>query len=451
MNYKNNSHKSLDTNEKEKEHPTAIGLYSVKNLLGHENQLSLFDRDQIQDFGKTYGIQVQDNIDRFGIDLTDIQSRVMEGILRGFSLTDYKGNMASKEKADLIREKYAFGDLPAIYKNIKIIPCLRATQAEIIKWAGMNTNSIAERERLVDALNHLATTQYCFYYDRIAVDKNGNPEKGSDGKWKQQEVVAVSTLFEIKEIRNKSSGAIEYYEITPSAIFLDQRESNFMLIPHNWREDVKAIVGSKKTSSYTFRFLLFLRYQHELMRRSNHEEGKQFKIISSWEDVAIAIKMPESVYKRKKERALKILDEAFYVAKEAGYLLSYDRDGSVVTLILNGPKYYSSDHSSFEEKSTKLINHFTASAHELWELFNEEKFKNDPKHKISEALKPNSLREFEKLLEEWSKEEIIQVVCWGLRLKLWHNRLSSPAKLRQNIAEAMAEMNKSSTSEYASD
>ncbi|WP_226988463.1 hypothetical protein [Candidatus Protochlamydia sp. R18] len=50
---------------------------------------------------------------------------------------------------------------------------------------------------------------------------------------------------------------MEYYEIIPSSIFLDQTESNFMLIPYNCREKVRSVVGSRKASSYTFRFLLF--------------------------------------------------------------------------------------------------------------------------------------------------------------------------------------------------
>ncbi len=364
----------------------------------------------------------------------------MEGILRGFSLTNYKGNMVPIEKSDLIDDKYAFGDLPATYKYVSKIPCLKATQAQILKWAGINLNSISEKERAMEALTHLATAQYCFYYDRIALDKNGQPEKGAGGKWEEEEVMAVDTLFVIKEIRNKPNGNLEYYEIIPSPIFLDQRESNFMLIPYNWRQEVRALVGSRKASSYTFRFLLFLRYQYELMRRSNQEEAKSFKIVCNWDEIAIAIKMPESVYKRKKDRALGILDDAYFVAKELGYLLNYSREGTVDTLILNEQKYYSSEISSYEEEQKKFVNRFSANAQQLLDFFNEEKLKNDPKYKVSESFKSVHLREFENLLQVWSKEDLMNVISWGLRLKLWHSRLSSPTKLRQSINEAMKEM-----------
>ncbi|CAF24132.1 unnamed protein product [Candidatus Protochlamydia amoebophila UWE25] len=180
------------------------------------------------------------------------------------------------------------------------------------------------------------------------------------------------------------------------------------------------------------------------MRRSNHhEEKKVFKINCNWEDIAIAIKMPETVYKRKKDRALKILDDAYFVAKELGYLQDYWREEAVDTLILNEQKYLSSEMNSTKEKTEQITHQFSHSAHFLWNFFNEKKLLNDPKYKISESLKPSYLREFENLLQAWSKEHIMQVIDWGLRLKLWHHRLSTPAKIRQNISEAMKELNNS--------
>ncbi|SPJ31860.1 hypothetical protein [Candidatus Protochlamydia amoebophila] len=116
---------------------------------------------------------------------------------------------------------------------------------------------MAEKERAMEALKHLATAQYCFYYDRLVLDANGNPEKGADEKWKKEEVMAIDTLFVIKEIRNKPNGNLEYYEIIPSPIFLDQTESNFMLIPYNWREEVRSVVGSRKASLIHFAFFFF--------------------------------------------------------------------------------------------------------------------------------------------------------------------------------------------------
>ena len=177
------------------------------------------------------------------------------------------------------------------------------------------------------------------------------------------------------------------------------------------------------------------------MRRASLDDGKDCKIICEWEEIAIALKMPESVYRRKKERALKILDDAYIVAKDLGYLLSYSREGNIDTLILNEQKYYSSNITSqptVEHK--KSIERFSVNAYQLLELFNEEKLENDPKYKISESQKSTFLKEFDNLLQIWSKEDIEKVICWGLRLKLWHDRLNTPKKIRQNINKSIEAM-----------
>ena len=237
---------------------TQIGLHSVRNMLGSEMQLSLFSDYTIENLSSSSGVKLDGKIDRFGIDLTDIQSKIMEGILRGFTETNYRGNIEPRDTAQIAAEKYSKGELPLTYKYVKEVPRLRATQAQIMDWAGVNKNSIAEKERAVEALSHLGTAQYCFYYDRLAYGQDGVPEKDRSGRWKKEEVMAVDALFTIKEVREEQAGNLKYYEIEISPIFLDQRESYFMLIPYNWREEVRAIVGSKKASSYTFRFLLFL-------------------------------------------------------------------------------------------------------------------------------------------------------------------------------------------------
>lgn len=84
----------------------------------------------------------------------------MEGILRGFSETNYKGNIEPKDKTQLIRDGYAFGDLPSTYKYVNEIPCLRATQAQILDWAGVKKNSIAQKERAIE--KHLGRSNIAF-------------------------------------------------------------------------------------------------------------------------------------------------------------------------------------------------------------------------------------------------------------------------------------------------
>jgi hypothetical protein len=423
---------------------TLVALHSVKNILGHETQLSLFSEHNLDAFSKTYGIPLNEKITRFGIDLTDLQLQVMEGILRGFTETDYRGNIEPIDKSFLLEEKFAFGELPSAYKYINKIPCLRASQSQILKWACINQNSIAEKERAIEALKHLGTTQYCFYYDRLALDSNGVAEKDSYGKWKKEEVISVDTMFTIKEVRDKESTKLSYYEIIPSPIFLDQRESYFMLIPNDWRKEVTAVVGNKRASSYTFLFLTFLRYQFEMKRRSIKNESQDFTIRWHWEEIAIALKMPESVYKRKKARALKILDDAYFVAKQLGYLTDYWREESVDCLILNREKYLPSTHSIKQLEKVSPSISFSKEAMELFQFFHEEKRKIDSKHPLSVGkIKNDHLKSFEDLLKDRTYSEILEVIKWGFNLNFWCTQLGTPAKLKQNFGKALIEMKNS--------
>lgn len=426
--------------EEEKLKATQLGLHSVKNILGAHQQTDLFSEHH-KDFCEEYGIKLEGTIDRFGVDLTEIQSRIMEGILYGFSKTAYKGNIDPTSRDQLVSQKFS-GKIPESYKYIHEIPKVRVTQSELLEWAGINKSSIASWSRAVEAIQELGKKQYCFYYDRLALDESGNPIRDKKNKWLKEEVISVDTLFSIKEIRDKSSGTLKYYEIMPSAVFLDQRESYFMFIPLNWRDEVKALVGNKKASSYTFRFLLFLRYQYELKRRSKGL-NPPYKIKWSPEEIAMAIKMPQSVYLRKKKRASEILEDAYIVAKRLGYLTDYERVGHIDILTLNDKKYFNSRNLSInptdvlEENPENLL----PSAKSLFSLFYEQKRKLDPHHEIPEGLvKEKQIQLFQNLLRKRQLEDIERLIVWTTTQKYWCSRISTPSKLVHNFSEAWSEM-----------
>ncbi len=169
---------------------------------------------------------------------------VVEGILKELTRTQYQGNISPKEKEAILNEKD--GDPAHAYKNIHEIPRIRATQSQILVWAGFRSNSPGEKDRVVAAISHLGSTVYCFYYKRLAYDSSGKPEKDSRGRYVKEEVMAVDTLFAIKEVRNPDSQQLKYYEIEPSSIFLDQHENFYILIPHGWREEVRQISGKSR-------------------------------------------------------------------------------------------------------------------------------------------------------------------------------------------------------------
>src|SRR5262249_31118068 len=112
------------------ESSTKVSMHSIKNILGNQEQASLFS-DHDKEFAKEFGIELFNSIDRFGIELTDIQSKMMEGILRGFSETEYKGNLQPIDKNEFLQERYP-GKQPESYKYIREVPRLRATQSQIL-------------------------------------------------------------------------------------------------------------------------------------------------------------------------------------------------------------------------------------------------------------------------------------------------------------------------------
>jgi hypothetical protein len=423
---------------------TQIGMHSVRNILGSEQQLSLFSEHKPKEFASRYGMQLEREIARFGIDLTDMQQKVMEAILFGFSETRYEGNIEPQDKYEHAKNKFSSGELPSTYKYIKKIPRLRVTQSEILKWAGINRNSAGAIQQVLEAIAHLATTQYCIYYTRLALDENGQAIKDKEGDWKKEEVMAVDTLFTIGVVRDKKMGTLQYYEITPSPLFLDQRESYFLLIPYNWRQEVRKLIGERKASSYTFRFLLFLRYQFELRRRASQEK-KPYIIKWSSEEIAKAIKMPDSVFRRKKARANQILEEVYSIAKKLGYLSKYERNGAVDMLFLNEEKYYMPRNkeeflpilSDKEEIPNEML-----IAKELYDLMIKEKKKIDPRYNPPGGgpIQKSSLMHLAELLNSRSFEEIKEVLMWGLIRPYWCNRIGTPSNLRKNFSEAISEL-----------
>lgn len=424
----------------EEKSPIKIGLHSVRNLIGEQNQLSLFSHHD-KNFSDEFGVNLINQIDQFGAKLTELESRVMEGILKGLSDTSYKGNIKAKDVKSIAHEKYD-GKLPPTYKYMKELPRLRASQSEILQWAGIQREGsqkggIEKRGvhtciKAIQALKTLGTKQFCFYYNRLAYSEDGKPLKDKNGNWKKEEVIAVDTLFTIKEVRD--SGIIKYYEITPSSIFLDQVDRYFMLIPYDWREEVKNLLGNKKSSSYTFRLLLFLRYQYELKRRSaNHKPP--YRIKWSPDEIAIALKMPESVYKRKKKRADEILENAYETAKRLGYLSDYERKQYVDVLTLRDEKFAKeiTVSDSKEENANK-------EAYSLFQLFHDCRKQLDPNYRPpSGAAKTAQIKDFESLLKQRAFEDIEKLIHWSVCQSYWCSFLSTPSKLRKNFSQAWIE------------
>jgi len=322
--------------EEGKKH-TKIAIHTVSQFYGDNKQLSLFSDEKIDAFSRATGLSITNRPDSYGVVLNQSQRRVLEGILKAFTDSNYKGD-EEIDKATYSSKIYPINKIAGAYSNVEKIPVVRLTQAEIIKLSGHDRTQ-GDKVDVVEAISFLATKQFCFYWVRLKTEK-GKPVKDKSGDYVKEEVMEVGSLFRIKTVRTEE-GELQYYEIHPSAPLLDQVSNYFLLVPNDWREEVKQITG-KRASSYTYELLLWLRLQYEQIRRYNsgrNRKKKPFKISKSWEDVAIALKMPETMYKANRKRASKIIQGAYSTAIKLGYLIRVANNGATDILYLNESYY----------------------------------------------------------------------------------------------------------------
>lgn len=337
-----------------------VGKHAIKQFIGDEEINKKFSPEKVKRFVDETGLilpnekeePTPDGTDRplientyekikkinsFGVVLNNTQMRVFEAILKALTNTNYKGD-EQKTIRETIAKNYIGQNAGQIiqhnenapYKNINTIPVIRVTQKELIELAGYDPRKQNDRQMVVEALEFLRLKPFCFYWER-AKYKDGQIVKGKDGKIIMEPVSEVSTLLRlIKVYKEPERRIIDYYEIYPSACMLDQINNYFLLIPNNWREEVKRITG-QTASSYTYLFLLWLRMEFESIRSYNdykrQKKGyKKFVITITYTNLAKTLKMPESLYKKKKKKAIDIIRKCYITALRLGYITSFDVD-----------------------------------------------------------------------------------------------------------------------------
>jgi len=257
--------------EEGKKH-TKIAIHTVSQFYGDNKQLSLFSDEKIDAFSRATGLSITNRPDSYGVVLNQSQRRVLEGILKAFTDSNYKGD-EEIDKATYSSNIYPINRIAGAYSNVDKIPVVRLTQAEIIKLSGHDRTQ-GDKVDVVEAISFLATKQFCFYWVRLKTEK-GKPVKDKSGDYVKEEVMEVGSLFRIKTVRTEE-GELQYYEIHPSAPLLDQVSNYFLLVPNDWREEVKQLTG-KRASSYTYELLLWLRLQYEQIRRYNSGKNRKKK------------------------------------------------------------------------------------------------------------------------------------------------------------------------------
>jgi hypothetical protein len=319
--------------------------HGVKQLFkdSEKAQLNLFTPEQIEETVKelasSIGTTLQNTIYTPGVSLTSSELKVWQGIYTAFKRTNYEGD---KQKdihkggggQDGISVKEIHRQRDTVYKNISFLPVIVLTQSELLEVSGFNRTH-GDKVDCLEALRSLSEKQYFFKWNRLAKDEKGIPQREKSGQYKMEPISTVETFFKVYTVEDEE-GKVKYYEISPSAVLLDQFRPQyggefFLIVPKDWMEDIKRL-GLKK-NKYAPIFLLFLRDQFETIRSNNRKKLSQgakqrtYSFSKTWEEIAETLKMPESLYKKNRKKAKDLITACQKIALELNHLKKIDFAG----------------------------------------------------------------------------------------------------------------------------
>lgn len=319
--------------------------HGVKQLFkdSGKGQLNLFTTEQIEETVKelasTIGTTVKNTIYAPGAELSSSELKVWQGIFTAFKRSNYEGDKQKEFRKggagqDGISVKEIHRQKDTAYKNISFLPVIVLTQSELLEVSGFNRTH-GDKVDCLEALKNLSERQYFFKWSRLVKDEKGIPQKEKSGEFKMEDVSTVETFFKVSTVYDEE-GKVKNYEISPSAVLLDQFRPQyggnyFLIVPTDWRDDLKRL--GLKSNKYAPIFLLFLRYQFEAIRSNNQKKLSQgakqrtYSFSKTWEEIAETLKMPESLYKKNRKKAKDLITACQKIALEANLLKKIDFAG----------------------------------------------------------------------------------------------------------------------------
>ena len=346
-----------------------VARHGVKQLTGRTGpQIAMTFEEgpvEVEDYIEQAGLQVspQDKerlLEGWGADLTVIQHSVLLAVLERMSEKNYQGDGKEPRKEVLTRAGVnpPGGALPAIMekalRNVKSFPVVRLYLHEVVELAGMDKEAQRDKMEVKQALEYLGSARYAFYWERLAWNEHKGkkrPVLDADGRYVKEGVRAVGSVLYVKQVVDPQTGQLDYYEIAPSEAFLDQVTEGygspggyFLMMPTGLLDKVRKAVGpGRRVTPHYYTFLYWLLAKYEDRRSKPRKgEGPNLQVREHYEKIAQLIRMPETIWRRNRKKAVERLDSIYQAAKDLGYLKSYSMgaDG-IVTLELDpsGPFY----------------------------------------------------------------------------------------------------------------
>lgn len=305
------------------------GLHLEQQKFGHRppaKQLGLFE--SLLD--KTQKDVIKEGIEVIGLDITESQSRALEAIQKLFTETDYRGNL---QKKNIVADGFGWsGPLPAL--EFTPVQYLEAYGLKKVKtdrgWEEFNG---LERADALRALIDLAKNNFLFTYKRhYWIEVKGKKEERIDRLETIAPLIKIIRGWEALQKyedkildRGQSTQAIDEklkaIAIEPAPIMVQDIHSYFILKPADWRQEIAfKYPWPDKPSKFTFRFIEWLMVQAEQKRRKR----QPLIIEENIEDIAYHLRLDSYIKTGQKKRIRQIINKAYRIAKELGYLKSYE-------------------------------------------------------------------------------------------------------------------------------
>lgn len=303
----------------------------------------------------------EDCPDQVGFNLTHKEERqVLIGVLSLLTDTQYRGTEyapvsgATRDNDTLISrpesKKISKG---GSYENIQRVPILRVSPTDLMIASGLDPKDRSDKVRAKEALGKLATKRGFCIWLRYKRDDRGKIVTDRNGKRVYEIVSETNPALFLRTICKPKTGEIEYYEIQPHPIFLDQVTQDygggtygyFMPLENDWEKEIESVLPKGKKISQSipiFLYWLRLRYHDLYLQNKNplRKNPLRYEIEISFEDLCKSINLRENAYKKNPHRAEGFIDQAVDVARSIGYLTESSRTlTGGYHFVLNPDKY----------------------------------------------------------------------------------------------------------------
>jgi hypothetical protein len=246
---------------------------------------------------------------------TKNEQNLILSLMERLKETDFKGDKQESAYSVLGKDSPYYDSYTRVGGKI---PTLAIKQADLMKLAGLNSRAGNDINQFNKALLTLQKT-YLFTYYRGT--KNTKIEK----------VEERLPLFRVKRITEKTNERTisVYYEIAPAVAFFEEVANKFLMLPG----DVRNAIG-EENNKYQLPFIVFLHNRFGTYKRE--------EIRTSYTEIAKSIKVPESLYKRNKNKVKEIINECMRVALEERQIKTFKDTGAelIINLNIEGGNFY---------------------------------------------------------------------------------------------------------------